>query len=121
MVVKWRESVAAIITYGAGTASGNSSATVDSRRRKASSSTGDTGLGSPASSTSIETWSSATTLRRWATTSATVSPTITRALMPARAVEAITLMAGEPDSVVVANVVRVMAADSGPAATSARV
>ena len=41
--------------------------------------------------------------------------------MPARAVEAITLRAGEPDSVVVANVVRVIAADSGPAATSALV
>jgi hypothetical protein len=50
-----------------------------------------------------------------------VSPTITRTLMPARADEAITLRAGEPDSVVVANVVRVMAADSGPAATSALV
>ena len=32
-----------------------------------------------------------------------------------------TLSAGEPDSVVTANVVRVIAADSGPAATSARV
>ena len=121
MVVKCRESVAAIITYGAGTASGNSSTTVDSMSRKASSSTGETGLASPSSTTSMCTRLSPITLRRWATTSATVSPTITRTLMPARADEAITLRAGEPDSVVVANVVRVMAADSGPAATSARV
>ena len=121
MVVKCRESVAAIITYGAGTASGNSSETVASMRRKASSSTGETGLASHSSTTSICTCLSSIALRRWAITSATVSPTMTRMLMPARAVDAITLRAGEPDRVVTAKVVRVIAADSGPAATRALV
>ena len=44
-----------------------------------------------------------------------------RMLTPAVAVEAITLRAGEPESVVTATVVRVIAADSGPAASRARV
>ena len=51
----------------------------------------------------------------------TVSPTMIRTLTPASAVEAITFSAGEPDRVVTATVVRVIAADSAPAATSARV
>ena len=65
--------------------------------------------------------SSSTAFRTCSTTPATVSPTITRMLSPAFAVEAITLRAGDPLRVVAATVVRVMAAASGPAASSARV
>ena len=52
---------------------------------------------------------------------ATVSPSMIRRLTPAVALLAITLSAGEPDRVVTAIVVRVIAAVSGPAATRARV
>ena len=120
-MVKKRESVAAIITYGAGTASGKTSAIVDSSSRNAPSSTGETGLGSLPSTTSIRTCLSPIALRTCSTTPATVSPTMIRMLTPARAVLAMTLSAGEPDSVVTATVVRVIAADSGPAAIRARV
>ena len=120
--MKWRESVAAIITYGDGTASGKTSVIVHSMSPNASSpSYGETGLGSPDSTTRISTRLSRTVLRTCSTTPATVSPTMTRMLSPALAVEAITLSAGEPDRVVAATVVRVIAAASGPAATSARV
>ena len=65
--------------------------------------------------------SSSITVRRWAIASSTVSPGITRMLTPAVADEAITLSAGLPSRVVIANVVRAIAAASGPAADSARV
>ena len=85
------------------------------------SSIGETGDGSPDSTTSMRIESSSTAFRTCSTTPATVSPTITRMLSPAFAVDAITLRAGDPLRVVAATVVRVMAAASGPAASSARV
>jgi hypothetical protein len=91
-----------------------------SRSSKASS-IGEIGDGSPDSTTSMRIDSSSTAFLMCSTTPATVSPTITRTLSPAFAVEAITLRAGDPLRVVVATVVRVIAAASGPAASSARV
>ncbi len=82
---------------------------------------GETGEGSPDSTTSMRIESSSTALRTCSTTPATVSPTMIRMLSPTLAVEAITLRAGDPLRVVAATVVRVMAAASGPARSSARV
>ena len=99
--LKLRESVAAIITYGAGTASGKTSR--DRRPRSARTPRpasaveyGESGLGSLASITSISTLSSPITLRTWSSTARTVSPTMIRMLTPAVAVWAITLSAGLP-------------------------
>ena len=118
--MKWRESVAAIITYGVGTASSNSSVIVEVSSSKAGSSVGETGLGSLASITSRVIVSSAIALRTCSVADATVSPTRMRRLTAAVALEAITLWAGEPERVVTAIVVRTRAAGSGPAASSAR-